>query len=396
MLKIKKNAEKISFFLGIFLVAGFISFRIYSRSLFFSTKEKRNSSASKDIQKRHSQLKVKEIKIFKDMGGRVDISKDGVIIFDRKGSDGYYDVYRMNIDGTSRKCLTCDRKKIPQKHNGQPAWEPGGEYIVFQSVDVELEGWPEIFSKEEKYLTSPGSGINNNLWVMDKEGKKFWQITRIGSKGAVLHPHFSPDGKKLLWTEMVYKGRKKLFPGEWMIKIGDFVVDSEQDEVKVENVISLKPGNMRFYETHGFSPDGSRIIFSATPTGFYKHLDIYTYDLSTGKLTQLTGPDEEWDEHAQYSPDGKKIVWISSRDIPQLIRQYKVKTDYWIMDEDGKNKMRLTFFNDPESPYYIRGKIENGATVGDNAWLPEGNGIIGYLIIDRHQADANVLIRFSD
>ncbi len=148
---------------------------------------------------------------------------------------------------------------------------------------------------------------------------------------------------------------------------------------------------MRFFETHGFSADDSKILFSATPDGYYSNLDIYSYDLITKELKQLTGPDSEWDEHAQYSPDGKKIVWMSSKGIPQKIQQYKVKTDYWIMDSNGENKKRITFFNDPQDKSYIEG----GVAAADNAWTTDGKRILGYIIVREHQTDRNVLIEFE-
>jgi Tol biopolymer transport system component len=291
------------------------------------------------------------------------------------------------MDGTKRKCLTCDRVQVPQKHNGQPAWHPSGDFIVFQSVDPKLKGLPKIFSKQEKALTGPGAGVNNNLWLVDKDGERFWQLTEVEDKKGVLHPHFSHDGKKLIWAEIV---DQKVKPsGDWAIKIADVIIDG--NSAKLKNIIVLKPGNMQFFETHGFSADDSKILFSAAPDGYYSNLDIYSYDLITKEHKQLTGPDSEWDEHAQYSPDGKKITWMSSKGITQKIQQYKVKTDYWIMDSNGENKKRITFFNNPQDKNYIEG----GVAAGDNAWTSDGKKILGYLIVREHQANKNVLIEFE-
>jgi Tol biopolymer transport system component len=348
--------------------------------------EERKGSCPEDCATFPTNSSVKSIKFLENIGGRLDISKEDVIVFDSKGSDGYYDVYRMNMDGAKRKCLTCDKVQVPQKHNGQPAWHPNGDFIVFQSVDPELKGLPEVLSRQEKILTGPGAGVNNNLWLTDKDGERFWQLTEIEDKKSVLHPHFSHDGKKLIWAEIV---DQKVKPsGDWVIKIADVVID--ENSTKLKNIIVLKPDNMQFFETHGFSADDSNILFSATPDGYYSNLDIYSYDLITKELKQLTGPDSEWDEHAQYSPDGKKIVWVSSKGISQKIQQYKVKTDYWIMDSNGENKMRITFFNDPQDKNYII----SGVAAADNAWTSDGN-ILGYLIVGNHEADRNVLIEFE-
>ncbi|NAT11258.1 hypothetical protein C4E22_06950 [ANME-1 cluster archaeon AG-394-G06] len=350
--------------------------------------EERKGSCPEDCITSPSNTPVKSINFLENIGGRLDLSKEDVIVFDSKGPDGYYDVYMMNMDGTKRKCLTCDKVQVPQKHNGQPAWHPSGDFIVFQSVDPELKGLPKILSEREKVLTGPGAGVNNNLWLTDKDGERFWQLTEVEDKKGVLHPHFSHDGKKLIWAEIV---DQKVEPsGDWVIKIADVFIG--ENSAKLKNIIVLKPGNMRFFETHGFSADDSKILFSATPDGYYSNLDIYSYDLFTKELKQHTGPDSEWDEHAQYSPDGKKIVWMSSKGISQKIQQYKVKTDYWIMDSNGENKKRITFFNDRQAKNYIEG----GVAAADNAWTSDGKKILGYIIVREHQADKNVLIEFEN
>ncbi len=67
-------------------------------------------------------------------GGRVDWCKtSNIIAHSRYGRDGYYDVWIMRPDASGVKCITCNNPRIPQLHNGQPAWHPDGRYIVFQS-----------------------------------------------------------------------------------------------------------------------------------------------------------------------------------------------------------------------------------------------------------------------
>jgi len=76
--------------------------------------------------------KVKNITTIKEYGKSMDWShtKD-MIAFGKRGKDGYYDVCIMNSDGSGEICLTCDKEECPQKHNGNPAWHPSGDYIVF-------------------------------------------------------------------------------------------------------------------------------------------------------------------------------------------------------------------------------------------------------------------------
>jgi len=332
---------------------------------------------------------VRRIKTLTNQGGRLDWSPKGdLIAFDRLGEDSYYDIWLMKLDGSGQKCLTCNNSQLPQKHNGQPAWHPSGDYLVFQAQDPNLKGLPLILKRAEKKLTGPGIGINNNLWLMDKNGTQFWQLTKIESMMGLLHPHFSYDGKKLLWSERV-SGEPKP-SGQWVIKIADFVLEKNQPQIK--NTKEYQPQNMPFYEVHGFTPDNQKIIFSATPDGQYQHLDIFIFNLETAELKQLTGPYEEWDEHAQLSPDGQKIVWMSSRGILQNIKQNQVITDYWIMNIDGTNKQRLTYFNDSAAPEYLKG----GIAAADSSWSPEGNKLAALLLNPQTQEGPIVLIELSE
>lgn len=221
-------------------------------------------------------------------------------------------------------------------------------------------------------LTNPGSGWLNNLWLMDANGQRFYQLTKVGHQGGVLHPHFSHDGKKLLWAERLGKG-EEIF-GEWALKVADFITSG--DVPHLEDIKTYQPAleKHRFYESHGFSLDGSKIIFSGNPEAGQKEygFDIYVFDLTSQKVVKITDTPNEWDEHAILSPDGKKIVWMSSQGIENP-HFSKVKTDFWIMNSDGSNKQRLTYFNDPYAPEYM--PIAGGVVAADSSFSPDGKKI---------------------
>jgi Tol biopolymer transport system component len=320
---------------------------------------------------------VKSIAVLVDeIGGRVDWSHENdLIAFSKTAEDGYFDVYIMNPDGTNQICLTCDKPQVPQKNNGQPAWHPSGEYIVFQVQDPDLEVPPSM-QYQEAYLTQGGAGIHNTLWLMNKEGTEFYQLTHLESGEGTLHPHFSHAGSKLFWTER----ENCVVGGQWVLKIADFVIDDAGP--RLENEISYRPRgeNNTFYESHDFTPDDKKVIFSADIGREDKFdMDIWIMDLETLELTQLTDSIYVWDEHAQISPDGKKIVWISSQgyEWPASDKWAQtLKTDYWIMDIDGSNKQRLTFFNEPGYPEY---NPQERIIAADSSWSEDGTKIVATL-----------------
>ncbi|MBL7150692.1 hypothetical protein ISS86_02070, partial [Candidatus Microgenomates bacterium] len=83
----------------------------------------------------------------------------------------------------------------------------------------------------------------------------------------------------------------------------------------------------------------------------------------------------QWDEHAQLSHGSKKIIWMSSMNIEQEIKNHKVITDYWIMNSDGSEKEQLTYFNDPKAPEYLA----NNIVAADASFSPDGKKIAAYI-----------------
>ena len=295
------------------------------------------------------------------------------IAFGKWANDGYVDVYLMNPDGSGKECLTCNRPGCPQKHNGNPAWHPSTEHIVFTA---EKEANPEKYSQ----WAIPGSGFNCDLWVMTGGGEEFYQLTDypVHSR-CVIHPHFSHDGSRLLWAERLGKAEGSSW-GEWALKLADFVVGPEGPYL--EDIKTYQPGEHHyFYESHAFSIDDSKVLFCGNPDGQSDvGFDIYEMDLETQELTNLTMSPDDWDEHAQYSPDGKKIAWMSSTGFDIVFESIEghewmryLVTELWIMDVDGSNKQRLTYFNEPGYPEYMGG---TRCVVSDISWSPDGDRIV--------------------
>ena len=323
---------------------------------------------------------VVEISVIHDSGGRVSWCEENKFIaVDLPGGDGYYDLYRMRRDGSKLKNLTAGKAgKLPQLNIGQPAWHPSGDFIVFQAQDPALGFPPGYTPSLKRWVTSPGIGVNNNLWITTLDGRKFWQLTNVKTWRGVLHPQFSPDGKKLIWSEKVdneYDGSI----GHWVIKLANFSVKNNKPRLKKIQI--LKQPDLQLCETHGFSPDGKKLIFSGIKNGkSYFEFEIYVLDMKTMDRTRLTNNDE-WDEHAHFSPDGEWIVYSSSEGIPQnkviteLRDLRKIKLDYWIMKADGSGKQRITYFNEPSHSHYMIGRT----LAADFDWGSENNTIIAYI-----------------
>jgi Tol biopolymer transport system component len=323
-------------------------------------------------------------------GGRLDWSSKDVIAFDRKGDDGYFDIFTVRPDGSGERCITCDRPELPNRQAGNPAWHPSGEYLAFQAQRGGFRGLPALTD----FFANPGAGIANDVWITDARGERFWQMTRVPrGYGGVLHPHFSHDGRRLVWAERT--GARGGKWGRWALKVAD--VQFRNSTPRLDNVRTFDPaGRPAFYESHGFDLPGERVLFSANlePGQDETGLDVYWMDRSTKTVTNLTRTPKEWDEHAQLSPSGEQILWMSSRDVLGWpIDPVDMKADYWLMNADGSNQRRVTFFNERGHPHHIAG----GALAADSAWSPDGRRVAAYLMTDTRKVTGPiVLLQFDE
>ncbi len=324
---------------------------------------------------------VKQITTLTEYGKSVDWSAHrDLILSARRGHDGYYDVFKMRPDGTGARCLTQGKPGCPQRHNGNAAWHPGGQLIVFTAENEQSPLSPD----QERYAY-PGSGLSHDLWLMDATGTEFYRLTAYALTlplRAVIHPQFSNRGDQLAWAERVASGDS--FGGGWVIKLADFVNASNTGEPpRLDNVQTLQPVERScFYEVHDFADDDGRLLFSGNlqPDQPHVGLDIYELNLQTDELTRLTDSFEDWDEHAHYSPDGGAIAWMSSTGLDVVYGSTQgvdwadyLKTELWIMAADGSQKQQLTYFNTPGHPEHVPGAR---CIVSDSTWDPDGSGLV--------------------
>jgi hypothetical protein len=257
-----------------------------------------------------------KLELFLEQGGRVAwyhgdkhelIAYDTIV--DRRFNT---QVYTIEPDGSSKTCVTCD-SNVPVGFVGQPSWHPNGEQLLIQ---VENE------HSEHKALNFMSFGIDNDLWIVRRDGSGGEMIYSPVKHGAVLHPHCSPDGKQVIFAERVPTGRwqKRLdgiTPGGenhwegWQIHVADFRRAGEGTG-KLANHRTFRPSGAGFYETHGFDPDG-RILYSFTSKGQAFVDDIYSVGPQGDDPRVEVEGASSWDEHGVYSPDGKRMAFMSSR-----------------------------------------------------------------------------------
>jgi Tol biopolymer transport system component len=316
----------------------------------------------------------------KEYGKSVDwFHPQNLIATARPLFDGHYDLLIFSMDDPDNETyLTHNATGAPQKHNGNPAWHPSGNYIVFTAENEDV-------GSEYDFYAVPGRGVNCNLWLATSDGTNFWQLTFHGTAydddaPGVIHPQFSPDGEKLFWAERAMGATGTMW-GRWALKVARFVDDG--DDPRLEDIQTLTPGDQSaFYESHAFSHDGTSVLFSGNLESSQREtgLDIYEVKLEDAVLTRRTSSFSDWDEHAHWSPDGEKIAWMSStplnveypEDMGPHDWRYYLATELWLMNVDGSGKQRLTFFNQSGDSH----QRAERTVVSDSAWGPNGESLL--------------------
>jgi len=111
------------------------------------------------------------------------------------------------------------------------------------------------------------------------------------------------------------------------------------------------------------------LLTGSTSDSDQEGMDQYILNVRTGGLTNLTRSPSVWDEHGVFSPDGEKVLFMSAypyRDDPNASRVLSIKTEFMLMNRDGRGLMQLTHFRQPGHSEYPSGI----AAVG--AWSPDG------------------------
>ena len=109
---------------------------------------------------------------------------------------------------------------------------------------------------------------------------------------------FSPDGHSLLYSF------DKTTPNQ-----GDLDVYRVRLDDRQPRPVAVTGTKLSHEESADFAPDGKRLVFTSTRDG---NQELYVADLAGGDWTRLTS-DPAIDAHPVWSPDGKTIAFSTSR-----------------------------------------------------------------------------------
>lgn len=204
-----------------------------------------------------------------------------------------YDLYAVRIDGQEMQRLT-----VTPGYDAEATVSPDGKTIVWTSVkDGDLD-----------------------IYAMNLDGTKPRRLTEeVGYDGGAF---FSPDSKRIVYrashpTDPAEVSRYKELLGQRLVEPGQlelFVMNADGSGKR--QVTSNGASNFSPF----FHPDGKRIIFSSNVEtkgeGGRPSFHLYMIGDDGAGLERLTF-EGHFNSFPMFSPDGKRLVWISDRHAKQ-------------------------------------------------------------------------------
>ena len=265
--------------------------------------------------------------------GRPQISPDGkYVVYSVREADWQQNEYVSHLwlaDVATGRAFQLTRGR---KSSNGGDWSPDGRWVAF-ITEREAEANPEPPKPESPKKEEPkedktapeGKPAARQIWLISPVGGEAWQLTK--HEKDVGGFHWSKDGRYLAFTAeppetKATKDRKEkysdyaLFEKDytqnqlWLVDVA--AAEKSQTPVKATALTTDEKLNVNDF---AWSPDSSRIVFSATPNpllSFSEQSDLYLLDLASGgapravhKIVALEGPDE----NPIFSPDGKQIAF---------------------------------------------------------------------------------------
>lgn len=323
----------------------------------------------------------------------IEMWKDGVmgsiyneatnsVAYNKPDANGIYKIFISDMNGSGEIALTFPSWPS-DRHQWAEEWDPTGQYLFcyVEKTDYVTEADHTRIPDD----AIPGYGAYTDLWIVKRDGSQAWQMTNFPNDydNGIIHGAISADGTKFAWTERIQAPvflDLNLGAGAYVFRVADVTYSPSPT---LSNIQTYQPGGvLAGGEVESIAPDNSNIlVYSSFETGNMLNTPIYRIDIPSGTTTRLTT--ESFSQSPTYTPNGTKIVYMTGAECDIFPGQLQ-GADWWIMDADGGNKMRLTYMNKKDhaqsvNSYRLAGSL---SFINDSTFLggvmTQSLGLLGF------------------
>ena len=216
--------------------------------------------------------------------------------------NGISTIWEVRAEGGSPRQLT--RPGNPEGTHGFPAWSPKGDVVIFSNISSKKQGG--------LYRVNPATGAIRAMLPADKK--------------TFLTPVLSSDGK---WVYYAAFSANRDF-GIWRMPLDPKTGERAGDPVEIARTGSSLP------RSPAVSRDGKRLAYT------YSNMtsQLWTVPVKGGPVKPLYREAVFRSIHPTFSPDGSRLAYSASR--------FGTKADLWMIKADGSDATPVSTEPEPE------------------------------------------------
>ena len=262
---------------------------------------------------------------------------NGKIAFSRyvAAHDPYFtEIWTANADGTGSERITHVRANYMDQ---QPDWSPDGKKIVFARCPQE----PDLPKEHCRVYTVRADGGD---------------LTPIGPGctadgcGEDRDPAWSPDGKTIAFTREWGPAPNDPDRAKFFRHSEIFLMSTDGKNVRQLTHLTTRRSFSRAARAAAWSPDSRRLVFAVHNSNGTKPADgraLFVVDAQGTGLHRLTPWSLRAGDRPDWSPDGSRILFTAVRsEDRQVDLDGERDGDLFTIRADGTEPHRLTYFTD--------------------------------------------------
>lgn len=314
-----------------------------------------------------------------------------VVLYDYPLSPTWFELAMCDArTGQNIAQVTLGRGEIPHLSNGNGAWSPDGQFIVFQ---VQAGTTPYIPTGRDA-----GYGSECDFWAYRLADGALTQLTShtLGIEGQTVRAWFQPmfiSPTQIMYTFRYADLSGTEGTGRWQLRVATWTVTNNVPALS-NDVVYCDPFTLGwgyyivnmglFPATHPTYPN--RVLVAGT-LDYQQTSSMKIYAVNT---TTKIGPiapvhPNAWEEGCSLNPITGEIAQVSNgtgllMQTSDLLNEPTTR-EIQIIDATGTSYDEITSYNLPGSPSY-GGPVRMAANLQHSSWSPDGRTLYAGLVVD--------------